>query len=59
MAEEAAALDTRKQGLFVKKGMQPQAPAVFAMLGTVLQSCSATPGDSRETPVLCTLCCEI
>lgn len=59
VAEEAAALDTRRQGLFVKKGMQPQAPAVFTILGKVLQSCLATPGDTRETPVWCSLFGEI
>lgn len=52
IAEEAVALDTRRQGLFVNKGMQPQAPAVFSILGNVLQSCLATPGDAQAASVL-------
>ncbi|KAL3145521.1 hypothetical protein ABBQ32_003345 [Trebouxia sp. C0010 RCD-2024] len=49
IAEEAAALDTRRQGSFVHKGMQPQAPAVFGILGRVLETCLATPGQSGTT----------
>lgn len=45
IAEEAAALDTRRQGSFIQKGMQPQAPGVFSMLGRILETSLATPGD--------------
>ena len=47
MAEEATALDTRRQSSFVQKGMQPQAPAVFGILGRVLETCLATQGECK------------
>lgn len=49
IAEEAAALDTRRQGSFIQKGMQPQAPGVFSMLGRILETSLATPGQFSTT----------
>jgi len=46
LAEEASALDSRRQASFVNKAMQPQAARVFDTLGKVLQGSSSASGHS-------------
>ncbi|KAA6422701.1 MAG: hypothetical protein FRX49_07236 [Trebouxia sp. A1-2] len=50
LAEEASALDSRRQASFVNKAMQPQAARVFDTLGKVLQG-SSSASESEEGEV--------